>query len=273
MKHLKTYKKLFESASLDINDWLDVKDIIQSEILDKYHISVDDVTDSQEGSKYRANDPVLSISYDNLEMSTYIIDDIYNLNRRVKELTGHFIIATNNVNSSNKNIEIQLSKTPDNRIVGDYFNLEECSTDNTIDKKSGFLCNNFPLLDCGDYNTTYETAVKILEWLNTFYTFCYRTEFDAFKLAYDTLSELYNVQIVFSLPKFEDDRYRQIVCFQFILSSKVEKVIYNKYPVFIINTNYTDSPFVKIRSGNYNFTEIPFNKRERYIDFLKTEQF
>ena len=28
MKHLKTYKKLFESASLDINDWLDVKDII-----------------------------------------------------------------------------------------------------------------------------------------------------------------------------------------------------------------------------------------------------
>lgn len=265
MKHLKTYKKLFESASLDINDWLDVKDIIQSEILDKYHISTDSVTDSQEDSKYRAIDPVLSISYNNLEMSTYIIDDIYNLNRRVKELTGHFIIAKNNVNSSKGNIEIILSKTPDNRIVGDHFNLEECSTDNTIDKKGGFLC--------GDYNTTYETSVKILEWLNTFYKFCYPTEFEALKLVYDTLSELYDVLIVFSMPKFEDDRFKQVVCFQFILSSKVEKVIYNKYPVFIINTNYTDSPSVKIRLGNYNFTEIPFNKKERLLDFLKTEQF
>jgi hypothetical protein len=62
MKYLKKYK-LFESASLDIDDWLDVKDIIQSEILDKYHISVDDVTDSEENSKYRANDPVLSIKF------------------------------------------------------------------------------------------------------------------------------------------------------------------------------------------------------------------
>ena len=270
MKHLKTYKKLFESASLDINDWLDVKDIIQSEILDKYHISIDSVTDSQEGSKYRANDPVLSISYDNLEMSTYIIDDIYNLNRRVKELTGNFIIAKNNVNSSKGNIEIKLSKTPDNRIVGEHFNLESCSTDNTIDREGGFLC--------GDYNTTYETAVKILEWLNTFYKFCYPTEFEAFKLTYDTLCELYDVLIVFSLPKFEDDRFKQVVCFQFILSQKVEKgptsnVYGNKLPVFIINTNHTESPQIRKRVDGYSRIDISFDKKERYIDFLKTEQF
>jgi hypothetical protein len=264
MKYLKKYK-LFESASLDIDDWLDVKDIIQSEILDKYHISVDDVTDSQEDSKYRANDPVLSISYNNLEMSTYIIDDVYKLNRRVKELTGHFIIAKNNVNSSRGNIEIKLSKTPDNRIVGEHFNLESCSTDNTIDREGGFLC--------GDYNTGYETAVKILEWLNTFYKFCYPTEFEALKLAYDTLKELYDVLIVFSMPKFEDVLYRQVVCFQFILSSKVEKVISNKFPVFIINTNRTESPQIRKRMDGYNWIDIPFNKRERYIDFLKTEQF
>ncbi len=264
MKHLKKYK-LFEYASLDINDWLDVKDIIQSEILDKYHISIDDVVDKNAESKYVVNDPELSISYNNLEMSTYIIDDIYDLNERIYPMTNHFIIAKNNVNSSKRNIEIILSKTPDNRIVGDHFNLEECSTDNTIDRKGGFLC--------GDYNTTYEKAVKILEWLNTFYKFCYPTEFEALKLVYDTLSELYDVLIVFSMPKFEDDRFKQVVCFQFILSSKVEKVIYNKYPVFIINTNYTDSPSVKTRAGSYNFTEIPFNKKERLLDFLKTEQF
>ena len=44
MKHLKKYK-LFEYASVKIDDWLDVKEIIQSEILDKYHISIDDVVD------------------------------------------------------------------------------------------------------------------------------------------------------------------------------------------------------------------------------------
>ena len=267
MKYLKTYNKLLESATLDPDVWEEVKDIIQSEILDEYYISIDDVSEElgKHSGKYNIYDPIYKIKYDNLEMSPYVIDDIYELNRRIRGVSSHFIIADNNVNSSKGNIEIKLSKTPDNRIVGDHFNLEECSTDNTIDKKGGFLC--------GDYNTTYETSVKILEWLNTFYTFCYRTEFDDFKLVYDTLSELYDVLIVFSMPKFDDERYSQIVCFQFILSTKVDKVIYNKYPVFIINTNYTDSPSVKTRAGSYNFTEIPFNKKERLLDFLKTEQF
>jgi hypothetical protein len=270
MKHLKTYKKLFEGSELDPDQWEDVKDIIQSEVLDKHHISFDD-TEEKLGNysgKYKVYDPVFSIKFDNLELSPYIIDDIYKLNRRVKELTGNFIIAKNNVNMpSKRNIEIMLSKTPDHRIVGEHFNLEECETDNIIDRKSGFLC--------GDYNTGYETSVKILEWLNTFYRFCYPTEFEAFKLAYDTLSELYDVLIVFSMPTFEDDRFKQVVCFQFILSSKRggESVIGNKFPIFIINTNHTESPQIRKRVDGYNWIDIPFDKRERYIDFLKTEQF
>lgn len=270
MKHLKTYKKLFEGSELNPDQWEDVKDIIQSEILDKHHISIDDTGEKlgNYSGKYKVYDPIFSINFDNLELSSYIIDDIYKLNRRVKELTGNFIIAKNNVNIPSKgNIEIILSKTPDQRIVGEHFNLEECETDNTIDRKSGFLC--------GDYNTGYETAVKILEWLNTFYRFCYPTEFEAFKLAYDTLSELYDVLIVFSMPKFEDDRFSQVVCFQFILSSKRggESVIGNKFPIFIINTNHTESPQIRKRVYDYNWIEIPCDKKERLLDFLKTEQF
>lgn len=264
MKHLKTYKKLFEGSELNTDQWEDVKDIIQSEVLDKHHISIDD-TEEKFGIN---NKKIFIIKFDNLELSPYIIDDIYKLNRRVKELTGNFIIAKNNVNiPSKKNIEIMLSKTPDQRIVGEHFNLEECDTDNTINKKSGFLC--------GDYNTGYDTAVKILEWLNTFYGFCYRTEFEAFKLAYDTLSELYDVLIVFSMPRFEDNRFSQVVCFQFILSGKRGgvSVIGNKFPIFIIDTNYTDSPYVRKRIDNYNWVTMPFDKKEKYIDFLKTEQF
>lgn len=270
MKHLKTYKKLFEGSELNPDQWEDVKDIIQSEILDKHHISIDD-TDEKLGNysgEYKVYDPIFSIKFDNLELSPYIIDDIYKLNRRIKELTGNFIIAKNNVNMpSKRNIEIILSKTPDQRIVGEHFNLEECDTDNTIDKKSGFLC--------GDYDNTYETAVKILEWLNTFYTFCYKTEFEAFKLAYDTLKELYDVIIVFSMPKFEADRFKQVVCFQFILSgfAYYNERFDNRFPIFIINTNHTESPQIRKRIGGYNWVDISFDKKERYIDFLKTEQF
>ena len=273
MKHLKTYKKLFEGSELNPDQWEDVKDIIQSEILDKHHISIDDTGEKlgNYSGKYKVYDPIFSINFDNLELSSYIIDDIYKLNRRVKELTGNFIIAKNNVNIPSKgNIEIILSKTPDQRIVGEHFNLEECATDNTINRESGFLC--------GDYENTHETAVKILEWLNTFYTFCYRREFEAFKLAYDTLCELYNVLIVFSLPKFEAELYKQVVCFQFILSQKVEKgptakVYGNKYPIFIINTNHTESPQIRKRMDFHNWVDISFDKKERYIDFLKTGQF
>jgi hypothetical protein len=262
MKYLKTYNKLLESATLDPDIWEDIKYIILAEILDKYEISIDDVNEElgKHSGKYNIYDPIYKIKYDNLEMSSYVIDDIYELNRRIRELSSHFIIADNNVNSSKGNIEIKLSKTPDNRITIDHFNLEWCDTDNTINKKQGGMCD-------------YETAVKILEWLNTFYTFCYPTEFEAFKLVYNTLLELYNVQIVFSLPTFEDERYRQVVCFQFLLSSKVEKVISNKFPVFIINTNYTESPTVKKREGNYNFKEVNCDNKERLLYFLKTEQF
>ena len=79
MKHLKTYKKLFEGSELNTDQWEDVKDIIQSEILDKHHISIDD-TDEKLGNysgKYKVYDPIFSIKLDNLELSPYIIDDIY----------------------------------------------------------------------------------------------------------------------------------------------------------------------------------------------------
>jgi hypothetical protein len=260
MKHLKKYK-LFEYASLDINDWLDVKDIIQSEILDKYHISIDDVVDKNAESKYVANDPELFISYNNLEMSTYIIDDIYDLNERIYSMTKHFIIAKNNVNSSKRNIEVKLSKVPDARITINHFNLEETyDFDNVISKGVGGFCD-------------YETAVKILEWLKSFYGFYYKTELDAFKLAYDTLEELYNVDLIFSMPKFEDKNYSQVVCFNFLLSSDVEKIITNEHPIFVINTNRTYSPYILQRRGGSGWHEFPYEKKERYIDFLKTEQF
>ena len=256
MKHLKTYKKLFESSRIEFEQWEDVKDIIQSEILDKYHISIDDVDEKlgEYSGQYGINDPIYALKFNNLELSIDVIDDIYGLNRRIKELTGNFIIAKNNVNRPSKgNIEIELSKTPDSRIVREHFNLEECDSYNGFDKMRGGLCD-------------YETAVKILEWLNTFYTFCYRTEFEAFELVYNTFSTTIknDVQIVFSMPRFEDKRFSQVVCFELLNDS-------NSVPVFTINTNYTDSPSVRFRRstiGRNFYNDIPCDKKEKLLSFL-----
>ena len=259
MKYLKKYK-LFEYVQIDIDDWFDVRAVIQSDILDKYHISTNSIHDTNEDSKYVASDPKLTISYNNLEMSPYIIDDIYELNSRIYEMTKHFIVARNNVNSIKQNIEIKLSKVPDTRIIIHHFNLEETyEFDNLINKVVGGFCD-------------YDTAIKILEWLNSFYKFCYRTELDAFKSTYDTLKELYNVELIFSMTKFEDERFSQVVCFNFKLSDGVKKVLTNKHPIFVIDTNHTESPLIYKRTGNYNYKQLSFNYNN-ISNYLTNEEF
>jgi hypothetical protein len=276
MKYLKTYDKLFESATVDPDKWEDFKDKIQSEILDKYNISINDLSEKlgDYSGKYNVYDPILIIELDDWESSDQVVDDIYKLNRISEELIGgNFVISTNkNHFSEDKNkslsiITIKLSSTPDSRIVREHFNLKECYTDNHIDRSKGGLCD-------------YETAIKILEWLHTFHSFFYPTEREAFKLVYNTLKELYNVQIVFSLPKFETERFEQVVCFEFLLSenkdldkSTRKNIIYNKFPVFTINTNYTESPSISKRIGNASWDKIPCDKKERLLNFLKNEQF
>lgn len=264
MRHLKNYK-IFEYASVSIDDWFDVRDVIQMDILDKYLLSTSDLVDPNEDKKYVVDDPILYINYDNSEMSSYVIDDIYALNSRIYEMTGHFIIATNNVNSSKKNIEIKLSKVPDTRITLHHFNLEEISNFdnviNVISKSVGGLCD-------------YKTAIKILEWLNNFYKFCYRTELDAFKIAYDTLSESYNVDsLIFSMPRFEDKNYSQTVCFNFQLKDGIKKVVSGNDPIFVINTSRTYSPYIIKRTGYSSWHESSYDNKERYINFLKIYAF
>ena len=271
MKYLKKYNKLFESATVDPDKWEDFKYKIQSDVLQENNISIDSVSEKlgDYSGKYNVYDPILIIELDDVESTNKVIDDIYKLNRISEELIGgNFVTATNKTKSSTDNtdkklsiITIKLSSTPDSRIVREHFNLKECYTDNHIDNRSkGGLCD-------------YETAIKILEWLHTFHSFFYPTEREAFKLVYNTLKELYNVQIVFSLPKFEAERFKQVVCFEFLLSENEDlhesnrmKVKSNNFPVFTINTNYTESPSISKRIGNASWKKIPFDK-------LKTEQF
>jgi hypothetical protein len=256
MKYLKRYK-IFESW-ISIDKWEDLKDLIQMEIMDKWGISnslVDEVKSAE--NKTQLLEPALRIRinerFDNNE-PVEIIKDVRNLYKRVFSLTGKFL----KVEWSSQAIFVYLSKLPNHYTIIQEFGLTlDPNSDNTFDRKVGAIC-------------TYEQALEIFKYLNGFYRFAYDSDIKYFTEAYQILSDLYKVEIVFSLPRFEDERFRQVVCFEFKLKSGKERVIGRHFPVFIINTNHTDSPCIMKRTGSYNFIQIPCTKQK---SFLKDEQF
>lgn len=256
MKYLKKFK-LFESW-ISIDKWEDLKDLIQMEIMDKWGISnslVDEVKSNE--TKTQLLEPALRIRinerFDN-DQPVEIIADVRNLYKRVFAMTGKFIIAE----WSSQAIFVMLREVPNHYTVIQDFGLTlDPNSDNCFDRKVGAFC-------------TYEQALEIFKYLNGFYRFAYDSDIKYFTEAYQILSDLYKVELVFSLPRFEDERFSQVVCFQFKLQSDKEKVIGRYFPVFTINTNHTESPYIKKRVGNYNFIQIPCTKQK---SFLGDEQF
>lgn len=256
MKYLKKFK-LFESW-VSIDKWEDLKDLIQMEIMDKWGISnslVDEVKSNE--NKTQLLEPALRIRinerFDN-EEPVEIIADVRNLYKRVFALTGKFISAI----WSSQAIFVSLSDTPNHYTVIQEFGLTlDPNSDNCFDRKVGAFC-------------TYEQALEIFKYLNGFYRFAYDSDIKCFTEAYQILSDLYKVELVFSLPRFEDERFSQVVCFQFKLQSDKDRIIGRYFPVFTINTNHTESPYILKRVGNYNFIQIPCTEQK---SFLGDEQF
>lgn len=257
MKYLKKYQ-IFESILIDSEKWEDVKDLIQLEILDKWGISNDLVRESIPGkSGDKLLEPELHIRINermNNDEPVEIVKACRNLHKRIFALVGLFI----DVRWSSQQINIMLNDYPNHYTLISDFDLIEIEDDNTYDRETGGVCD-------------FETALKIISYLNSFYRFVYDSDLEIFKKSYKTLDDLYKVELIFSLPKFEKERFRQILCFKFKLESKVEKIIGKQFPILIFNTNHTDSPLIRKRTGNYNWIEIFGEKK--VVDFLSTEQF
>lgn len=226
MKYLKKYM-MFESNNV-IDDFFD---IIQIEIMDEYGISSEDVV-------YKRDNASMTLLYSD----TNIVDSIYLIQDRIREATGKFAIPK----IYKEKIEISLSDFPDNRIVIEKFELKKCKTDNGYDRSIGGYC---------DLNK----ALEIISYLNGFYRFIYDSDINKLKESYFILSKRYNVNLKFSLPIFKDERFRQLLCFEFELSDGLEKVVDKYFPVFIVNTNYTESPYIWLRKSNHSSLIMPFD--------------
>ena len=263
MKYLKKYH-LLESSLIDLNDWEDFKDLIRSEVLDEWNISSDLVSESIPGksgnSLLEAELHIRINQYFNNDEPLDIVKDCRNLHSQVYQMTGKFI----NVNWSSQQINITLEDIPNHWTILKDFNLQEVKSDNTVDRKSGGVCD-------------YDTVINILEYLNGFYRFTYNSDIELFKKCFEIMQSKGDCKIVFSLPKFAKERFKQRVCLKFCFGENWDFMNavgsirdMREYPIFIIDANHVDSPILRLRYGNY-WNE--FSGEREMVDLLKSEKY
>lgn len=244
MKYLKQYKIFEEYSNVTVEEekWEELKDLVQLYIMDEYGISNNLVTESIPGrSGTKLLEPELHMRinerFDNDEPKE-IMKACRDLHKRVFSLTGLFI----EVRWSSQQINIMLRDIPNHYTIIRDFNLQEVVADNTYDRSTGGVC---------DWNT----ALTIIKYLNGFYEFVYRTDLSIFNKCYDSLEELFDVDLIFSLPRFEKVLYHQVLCFKFLLSSEGRTGNPKHFPIFTFATNHTESPLLRRRISNTSWSE------------------
>ena len=241
------YLKLFNESYNDLvneDSWEDLKDLIQMDILDRFNISNELVSESIPGRRnVELLEPELHIRInermDNNEPKE-IMSACRDLYKRVYSLMGLFI----DVRWSSQQVNIMLMKFPNHYTVIREFGLEEVDDDNIYNYMSGGLCG-------------VDKALRIIDYLNGFYKFVYNSEVDLFKRCLGVLDD---VRLVFSLPKFGLVRYSQRLCFKFLMDGV-------KYcPIFVVDTTHVDSPFIRLRISNSSWDSI--SGSEKMLNYL-----
>jgi len=251
MKYLKSYKKLFERYhSYDKDSIMDIKDLIQMDIIDEFNIPMSDI---ENFFTYDGSEPQCYIKNIDQEESIKIKEKIASIRRRIYNMTGYFIKVF--YKKFTDVLVLEINHLPGILDIADKFNLELTKSDNSYDFMDAVYCD-------------YETVFKIIDYLNSFYQFAYRTETDLFKKCYERLNELYNIKLKFSIVRFEDEQFMQYVAIEFDLSDKVEIATGKYNPVFVINNDHTKSPYIWKRNSNYSWDLI-----NNIDEYLKKGQF
>lgn len=251
MKYLKKFH-LLESNLIDLRDWEDFKDLIQSDILDEWDIPKSLVRESLPGKSGNSLlEPELHIrinEYSNNLEPVDLIRDCRNLHKQVYQMTGKFI----SVNWSSQQVNIMLEEVPNHWTILQDFNLQEVESDNTINSYSGGVCD-------------LETTLKILDYLNGFYRFVYNSDIELFKKCFEVLQRksINGCKLVFTLPTFKKERFRQKLTLKFCYQENWNA----NYPIFIIDSNHVDSPLIRLRINNQSFKGVSGEKQ--MLDFLE----
>lgn len=230
MRHIEKFKT-FESLTAKAPDAF--LDILRSEVFDDFGISEEDAT--KEYNKVTLNPGI----EDDEELKN-LINAINQTWERTLDQTGLYPHCKN----SGTTIIINLLKYP-----SIYVAYRELGLDVTTGYENGY---SGPKNECGVLNGI-DQAAEAIEYLNRFYGFAYRSDIEPLMKFHEEISKRYKVKrLLFSIERFADERYQQYVAVIFDLEGKQNS--YN--PIYVINSNRTDSPYVWIRNSRSSWNQM-----------------
>lgn len=239
MRHIKNYKT-FEGLipKYHKQKWDDFLDILRAEdVLTDFDISE---------SELELNDNGLYIQITG-EEKTRLREAIEATWERTKEYTGHYP-HTNITHLRTDTSKVVLKVTLENMptITAIY---GELGLNTTTYKENGYTKD----VTCGILDSI-DHAFEVFKYLNVKRRFAYDSDTEPLRMLYDGLAKNHNInRLLLNVERFDDENYRQYVAVIIELDGVRDN------PIYVINSNRTDSPYVFVRYGNASCNHLNIN--------------
>lgn len=237
MRHIKDYKT-FEGLIPEYNrqKWNDFLDVLRSEyILDDFGISESELVLDYHG---------LSISVSEKEEAKILSKAIEATWERTKEYTGnypHTSIGYLRTDTSKTAVMVTLEGIPTITAIYGELGLET-----TTYKENGYTKD----VTCGILDSI-DHAFEVFKYLNGKRKFAYDSDIEPLRTLYQGLVKNHRItRLLLNVERFDDENFRQYVAF----IVELEGVRDN--PIYVINSNRTDSPYVWVRYGSASWDHL-----------------
>jgi hypothetical protein len=241
MRHIKNYKT-FEGLipKYHKQKWDDFLDILRAEdVLTDFDISE---------SELELHDHGLSIHITDKEEGKRLSQAIEATWERTKEYTGHYphtSIVVVSPDMSKAAVLVTLENMP--TITAIY---GELGLKTTTYKENGYTKD----VTCGVLKSI-DHALEAFKYLNGKRRFAYNSDIEPLRTLYDGLAKNHIInRVLLNIQRFDDENYKQYVAFIIELDGVIDN------PIYVINSNRTDSPFVFIRYGNASWNHLNIDK-------------
>jgi hypothetical protein len=240
VRHIKDYKT-FEGLipKYHKQKWDDFLDILRAEdVLTDFDISE---------SELELNDHGLYIQITG-EERTRLREAIEATWERTKEYTGyypHTNITHLRTDTSKVAVKVTLESMPTITAIYGELGLET-----TTYKENGYTTD----VNCGVLDSI-EHAFEVFKYLNAKRRFAYNSDIEPLRTLYDGLVKSHKIKrVLLNIQRFDDEYYKQYVAFIIELDGVIDN------PIYVINSNRTDSPFIFIRYGNASWNHLDVDK-------------
>lgn len=237
MRHIKDYKT-FEGLNPKYNrqKWEDFLDVLRlDDVLSEFGISESELELDDNGMNIRFNDK---------EEGKRLSQAIEATWERTKEYTGnypHTSIGHLRTDTSKTVVMVALESMPTITAIYGELGLET-----TTYKENGYTKD----VTCGVLKSI-DQAFEAFKYLNTKRRFAYDSDTEPLRTLYDGLAKNHKIKrLLLNVEMFDDENYRQYVAVIIELDGVRDN------PIYVINSNRTDTPYVFVRYGNASWYHL-----------------